>query len=85
MEQRTVTLRSTHLYTGLPLKAVRCKVDSYPLYLIADDGMGPSVRLWDLYQSRWIHVYEVPSDQVMATLSDVERDLINQHVPAEAA
>lgn len=38
------------------------------------------VTLWDIYQQQWFTTSTVPSDRIMATLSDSEREAIKEHL-----
>lgn len=43
-----------------------------------------SATVWDVYTQSWQRYYQHPSDAVLASLSDRERERVMRHVPARA-
>ena len=39
-----------------------------------------SITYWDVYSQTWRRTYQHPSDQVMASLSEAERQRITRHL-----
>jgi hypothetical protein len=82
--KRTITTHR-HQYRDQMLWADRYDFDFGHVDLIDNDGIGPSVEVWDVFRPgyRRAHCLAELGDQTLSGLSDKERELIEAHIPAD--